>query len=58
MWRAADGETKWSRLSIRKIAQLQTFPEDYKWPAAIPLSRQLIGNAMPDAAPSLRKSFC
>ena len=47
VWRAADGKTKWSRLSIREIAQLQTFPEDYKWPAGIRLSRQLIGNAVP-----------
>jgi len=47
VWRAVDGKHKWSRLSIREIAQLQTFPADYKWPADIRLSRQLIGNAVP-----------
>ena len=46
-WTQPSGKSTWTRLSVREIALLQTFPADYKWPSIIVLGRQLIGNAVP-----------
>jgi DNA (cytosine-5)-methyltransferase 1 len=35
------------RFSPRESARLQTFPDDYIWPAQVTLAQEIIGNAVP-----------
>lgn len=47
----ATGPFHWDnrKLSIAELSALQTFPEDYQWPAAYRVAQAQLGNAVPPA---------